>query len=296
MSETYKTGWVPDYPDHRDYTLETEAVKNVLVHLNVPGNGNNWMPSDLPKEEKFVDLSPYFSPVEDQQNIGSCTAHAAVGLLEYFERRAFNRYVNASRLFVYKTTRNLLQWQGDTGAFLRTAMASLVLFGAPPEKYWPYDPSKYEDEPTQFVYSLAQNYQTVKYVKLDPPTATKAQVLENIKDSLTKGIPSMFGFTVYRSLYSNINKPGHIPYPSATEKAEGGHAICAVGFSDNMQITNPYDKKTTTGALKIRNSWGTKWGESGYGFIPYEYVLKGLAIDWWTLISAEWVDTGQFGL
>lgn len=27
---------------------------------------------------------------------------------------------------------------------------------------------------------------------------------------------------------------------------------------------------------------------------PYEYVLAGLASDWWVLIENEWVDTGEF--
>jgi len=34
---------------------------------------------------------------------------------------------------------------------------------------------------------------------------------------------------------------------------------------------------------------------SGYGFLPYDYVTSGLAEDWWTLIQQGWVDTGQFG-
>ena len=49
------------------------------------------------------------------------------------------------------------------------------------------------------------------------------------------------------------------------------------------------------GALKIRNSWGTGWGEGGYGWLPYRYVENGLAVDFWSLFKAEYVDTGQFG-
>jgi C1A family cysteine protease len=35
--------------------------------------------------------------------------------------------------------------------------------------------------------------------------------------------------------------------------------------------------------------------EKDYGYLPYEFVLGGLAEDWWTLIDQGWVDTGQFG-
>jgi C1A family cysteine protease len=234
--------------------------------------------------------------MEDQQTIGSCTAHAGVGLVEYFERRAFGKHIDASRLFLYKVTRNLLKWTGDTGAFLRTTMYALTLFGVPPEEYYLYNTPDYDKEPPAFCYAFAQSFQAISYYRLDPPGTAKDALLARIKTDLSKGLPSMFGFTVYSSISQANTNGGKIPYPTRGERVEGGHAIDAVGYDDNLKIknTNPGGIETT-GALLIRNSWGTGWGSAGYGWLPYKYVLDGLATDWWSLIKSEWVDTGQFG-
>lgn len=280
-------GWLPDYPDYRDYTVIHPKVVNMFNQLDLKRIGDIGI--------KSVDLKRWCSPIEDQGNLGSCTANAGVGLVEYYERRAFNKHIDASRLFLYKVTRKLLRFYGDTGAFMRTTMGAMKLFGVPPEKYWPYRTEWYlfDREPTAFCYSFAENYKAINYVRLDPAGTKPIDLTARIKANLIAGLPSMFGFTVYSSI-RDVGVDGKIPYPLPGEGVLGGHGIVAVGYDDGILIGEGDNE--TIGAWLIRNSWGEWWGDEGYGWLPYKYVQEGLAKDWWTLIKQAWVDTGEFGL
>ena len=284
----FRKGWLPDPPDFRDYTLNNND--HVCHLLSSMGIENCAEVSDLPE---YVDLHEWCSPVEHQGNLGSCTAQAAVGLVEFFERRAFGRHLNASRLFLYKVTRRLAGIQGDLGATLRDTMKALRLFGVPPESAWPYVEEGFDEEPTAFCYALAQNYQAEVYYRLDPFGTSPTELLHCIRVLLSRNLPSMFGFTCYTSM-DHISTTGEIPLPSPNESVMGAHAVVAIGYQNDFEITHPTTGVTTTGALYIRNSWGENWGDAGYGWLPYDYILEGLTSDWWTLLSQEWVDTDVF--
>ena len=109
ITPQFGMGWLPDLPDFRDYDLQHDEVKKLF-------KGTKLGKATLPAIPASVDLRPWCSPVENQGSLGSCTANAGAGLLEYYERRAFGNFLDASRLFLYKATRNYIQLTGDTGA------------------------------------------------------------------------------------------------------------------------------------------------------------------------------------
>jgi C1A family cysteine protease len=279
-------GWMRDVPDFRDYAHDHEKVKPLIEHLKLPQ-----APGALPAD---IDLRPYCTRIENQGALGSCTANAGVGMYEYFIKLRYGKEFDLSRLFLYKVTRNLLHWTGDTGGFLRTTMGALVLFGVPPEEYWPYVIGTFDAEPSAFCYSFAEDFQALTYFRLDAGAVPRDQLLARIKTFLAAGVPPMFGFTVYNSI-AQAATTGEVPFPAPTDRVVGGHAVLAVGYSDTKKIKNTTSGAETNGALLIRNSWGTGWGAAGYGWLPYDYVLRSLAVDWWSMLKGEWVATGVFG-
>ena len=112
-------GWVPDVPDQRDYLLS--AVLKV--------------PARLPRE---VDLRPLCSKVEDQGQLGSCTANALAGAIEFLERKDKVPFQDFSRLFIYYNERALEHTiNSDSGAMIRDGIKTLAKQGVCSEKAGP---------------------------------------------------------------------------------------------------------------------------------------------------------------
>jgi C1A family cysteine protease len=268
-------GWRRDAPDHRDFTVRQARIRRMLDRLRT---SNQARPTT-------VDWREYCLPVQDQGDLGTSSAHACVGLFQYFERRATGHVISPSRLFLHA---NALRFSGCDGArggaCLRVSLKAALRFGLPPERFWPYAPDALERAPDPYLYAFNTEYRDVRYVRVDAAMQSGGQTLDALRSLLAAGFVCALGFCVP----SSVTEDPEIAFPSRFDSIRTGQAVTVVGYDDDLRI------RSTRGALLIRSSWGTKWGNDGYGWLPYRFVTDQLAADIWTLFRSKWLRSGEF--
>jgi C1A family cysteine protease len=225
-----------------------------------------------------VDLSSYCTSVKDQGPVGSCTAFSCVGMMEYFLRK--NGVVIPDDLlsesFLYYNTRVLIESTPatvDSGAYLRDVLKAMNRYGVCLEKTFPYS-SNYSLKPTQTAYSEGMKYQVIKYANIPTMNVNINNTLNDLKTFLQNGMTFVGGIICYSNFFNGSN--GMIPLPAGN--IIGGHAVLFVGYDDNRKV------------FKFKNSWGKNWGDKGYGYLPYQYLLTRNLFDLWTVYGEEYND------
>lgn len=212
-------------------------------------------PNALPAS---VDLRAWMTPVEDQGALGSCTSNALAGALEYLVRRETGEHVDVSRLFIYFNQR---LWDDavreDIGAAVSHGVRVLAKVGAPLEQQWPYDRRLFAVQPPEAVYREAARFRLKDWWSV--PVERRA-----FEACLAGGFPIVFGTRVTES-FMNVGRTGMVPMIGRNDRDDakhGRHALLLCGYDSARQL------------FVLRNSWGTDWGDGGYGYIPYDYLLN----------------------
>jgi len=232
--------------------------------------------------EKIVDLRNDMPKVYDQGTLGSCTANALGAAFEAnqmanripfsvmgcFTKEKEIQPFMPSRLFLYYNERVLGgNIPYDSGAALEDGVMSLYKDGVCPEVDWPYVESKFKTRPPKSIYRKAKRTRIGNYKKIP-------QTLPQLRACLANGYSISFGMQIFESFESDlVASSGIVSYPRPSEECYGGHAVLLCGYNDYLNM------------FTVRNSWGEDWGDKGYFYMPYDYVLSSLCRDFWVLLN-----------
>jgi C1A family cysteine protease len=241
--------------DDRDHMYKTEIhpTLNDLEVTSVTRKGQVALKKSKTTPSSYNVTS--LPPIMDQGDLGSCVTNA----FSYCVSKQTNKTVNLSRLFLYALCRciDYTSLDMDDGTTIRTACKSIHQYGVCKESVYPYITSRYTNLPPLTVFTSSRKFKKFTYTFVN-------QDITSFKNCLyTNNTPIIFGFMVYSSFMTNdVANTGIVPNPdTSNETLEGGHCMCIVGYNDSTQ------------QFKCANSWGTTWGQGGYCYLPYAYIL-----------------------
>jgi C1A family cysteine protease len=250
VKPVHRFGRLPDIKDPRDYHYSTSLYIRALP--------------ELPKK---ADISLKCPPVYQQGDLGSCVANSVGGNIEFIRMFQKLKVYTPSRLFIYYNAREM---EGtideDSGCTIRDGIKTVANLGVCPETIWEYFIPNFAIKPPTHCYQEALNSQVINYRRI-------GYTLSEMKSCLVEGFPFIIGVDVFEN-FPMETETGIIPMPKG--ECIGGHAMLVVGYDDDARV------------FKIRNSWGEEWGESGYGYIPYDYLTDmSISADYWTIRVIE---------
>ncbi len=189
----------------------------------------------------------FLTPIKDQGDCGSCVAHAALAVVESAIKINGNSAtatpdLSESDLFSCGGAKCSEGWTFDDAA------GRLQSTGVVDEACLPYQDS-------DNACSLRCSDWQSRLTKISGWSYLPESDKTAMKSALVSG-PIMAAIDVYEDFYYYTSGV----YSHVSGKYVGGHAITIVGYDD------------ANSAWIIKNSWGTGWGDKGYGKIRYGQV------------------------
>ena len=231
------------------YYLSHDIVEKPLAETYIPSNNS----------KKSVDLRPFFSPVRNQGSIGSCSAFSMTSIFEYVLNKAESkeRHILSPRFLYYNVCKkNNDGTPIDNGSSLFDNIESLGREGVCLETLCPYDVG-IKTPPTEKAQENALSHLVTEAKNVNVHH-------KDLTSALAEGYPIAISLKLFNSFGSGKN--GFIFRPTDKELNSsdfGWHAMVICGYSEEKKI------------YIVRNSWGTKFGDNGYCYIPFSYIEDG---------------------
>lgn len=239
-----------------------------------------------PLEEKYephpvtiknIDISGGFTEIKSQGQQGACMSFSMVSVFEYFMKKNHIETPDLSEQFLYYNARKRRgREQYDEGSCSVASIQTLFEDGICTEEAWPYNEQGYSEQPSEAAYDEAKRRRVKRAVMVE-------KKIEALKSALDDGLPIVFAVDVFPSFVQGIN--GFVSMPSDEEvqhlKESGenhSHAMVLCGFNDEQQV------------FKVRNSWGESFGDRGYCYLPYDYVMQ---YGYWDCVAIQEIELAQ---
>lgn len=220
--------------DLRDYSYEPE----IALAAELPDEFSLWTP-----------------PIKNQGSVGSCVAHTAAEIEEYFNHVEGKKHVDLSVGYIYGCR---YAYKGQ-GMYLRDALKTLCNKGTVEHQEFPYN----KEVPDMIILFEEQNQigwvtdwfnRITSYFRI---YGEGEDLKDKVKRCLMNNGPVMMSVPWY-SDFKVVN--GIITSPSNFECSKGGHCILLYGWNKDGWL--------------IQNSWGKDWGNGGRAIYPYDYPTK----------------------
>ncbi len=226
-----------------------------------------YKPPPLPPPPKntrtLIDLSPWFLSVRNQDSLSACAAFAGGSMIEYIMNRVtgkvdFNHKL--SELFLWYNAR--YDKSISVGCYASDIVHEVQTRGDCKEPLWSFEDSsstKYLQVPPAPTYTdaLRQRVIDVRSVSLDQ---------DEWIATLAAGNPMYIGIDTPQNFGGGV-KNGY--FNDAQWPSRGGHAMVLIGYDSHYP-----DGKARNEAFKVRNSWGSGWGEQGYVWFPRDLLRE----------------------
>ncbi|MEM7102486.1 MAG: C1 family peptidase [Bacteroidota bacterium] len=220
-----------------------------------------------------VDLSPNMPAPGSQGNQNSCVGWAIAYSIKSYQEKIeegnnfydYSGNVRAEAVFSPAYIYNQVNQGQDGGCYIVDALNVVSQQGVVTWADMPYNEKDYLTKPTQTHKNKAKRY------RIDFYRQVNVRDVKEVKAQLQAGYPVIIGARIDQGFAEDgMNNPKYI-WTHMRGNQLGGHAMTLVGYDDSKS------------AFKVMNSWGSRWGSKGYGWISYNifsnvvsegYVLK----------------------
>ncbi len=211
-----------------------------------------------------VDLRAWFPPVIDQGFRPLCAAAVTTSIAGFYATRAGERSFTPSVLFNYRMGRAIAGRPNGCGTTLEASFRAWFEAGMVAEQDWPLEDELVDQDPPETVRRDAPARACSRYWRIDG-----TELLPVARTSLGNAAPVAITIPLHPLLLEAFHDDV-VRLPEDGETVFGEHAVALVGY-DDAQRSPGQDRP---GALLVRNSWGPRWADGGYAWLPYRDFLR----------------------